>query len=585
MTPLGHGDCLALPMIRLLREKLSLRLAVLFLLASLVPAAVIAAVTLAQFERSLRADAERRQELLSSVVEDLFWDTVADADEKLTTVARLLASELEDREVGAFDMSNGIYRDTVIGRLEALVEPAGAFLELQYFASDFQNNAQFVALAQQRHLDNDPTTQQALIQANMEAPLVQSPVLRGAPYRDPLFQLYEGFPTLRLSRPMRDPVGTTGALLAYVDFQGFSATLERLAGEAMEIRVADGAGLELVRHGPPMDAPLVHRRDLRDGEGEATELFVEVAAPMDTLAEPLARLRRRVLSFALVAGGVAAGISLWFSTRVTRPIARLRRAAEALEGGALDARAGVERDDEIGALGAAFDRMAGALARLDAAKSEFLGNVSHELRTPLTSLRLTVANVLEGVTGEVPAAQREALDRVRRELDRLSSLVDDLLELARLEAGGAEPHLARVDLAALAAECVEALGPAAAARQVNLEVAGAGAVRGDAGMLRRVLWNLLDNAIKFSPPGGPVRVELEPGGLRVVDQGPGQVPVDAFERFRQGQGPAGKPGGAGLGLAIVARLVALQGGRVAVREDEGGTALEVTLEPWPEDRA
>jgi signal transduction histidine kinase len=575
-------------MLHALRSRLSLRLASLFLLASLVPALGIGVMTLAHLERSVERDSKRRLDLLAEVVEDLLGDAIAGAEEKLTTVARLLESELAEREVGVFSEENASFRDTVLARLEALVEPAETFLELQVFAAaggapSFVGLAQQMAVAQgkldfpgvgQRNLEN--------AQSNLRAPIVQAPLTTRVPHREDAVVLREGFATLGISRPIAEPGGGSGALVAYVDFSALAATLARLAGDGAALRVVDREGTLLAAAGDASgDAAqrIVRMRTVGEDARAPAGWRIEVSESAERVREPIERLRLWLASGFGLAALVALALSLAFSSHVTRPISALRRAAQAMELGDLKARSGIRGLDEIGTLGAAFDSMAAALERLDEAKSQFLGNVSHELRTPLTSLRLSVGNLLDGVTGEVAPAQREVLERVRRELTRLSTLVDDLLELARLEAGGAAPRMERVELPALARDCLEAMAPRAAERGVRLSLAGTGHARADPAMLRRVLWNLIDNGIKFTPAGGTVRVLVSDGALEVSDDGPGGVPKDAFERFRQGTRGGAKPEGVGLGLAIVAELVALQGGSIEVAEGAPhGTVFRVRLE-------
>ena len=578
----GTGLASTTGMLKLVRSRLSVRLALLFLAASLAPVLGVGYLTLVQLERAVQREARQRQELLAAVVEDLLLDAADRAREKLITLGRLVSSELAAREVGAFDLHNDAYRDTVVERLSALIEPPGLFLELQYFASGKAtgDEPRFVAQAQQlevaqsqRRSPDFPAGNFLILEDNRAAPLVQEPVNLGTPYRERAFAVHEGFPTLRLSQPIPEPTGGTGALVAYVDFSELRRTLERLAGEDAAIRVTDASGTILTEVGSVQGERLTRARTVRDSSWR-----IEVAESYERVRAPLARMRWRILPWIGGAALFAVWASLFFSTRITRPLARLRRAAEALEAGDLEARAEVAREDEIGLLGAAFDRMASALHELDSAKSEFIGNVSHELRTPLTSLRLSVANLLDGVTGELPPAQRETLGRVRRELDHLSVLVDDLLELARLEAGVVTPAREQVDLAALARDCVEALAPAARAAGIELSVAGQGEAHADPEMLRRVLLNLLDNGVKFTPRGGGVWVRVGQNRLQVADDGPGGVASDAFERFRQGEVDGVKHPGAGLGLSIVARLVELCGGSVSVDSDNG-SVFTVDLSP------
>jgi signal transduction histidine kinase len=289
-----------------------------------------------------------------------------------------------------------------------------------------------------------------------------------------------------------------------------------------------------------------------------------------------ASFRRQTWSWIALAATVAIAASLALSAWLTRPIARLERVAEELAAGNFEATAGLARSDEIGRLGAAFDRMAGALHELDRAKSEFVANVSHELRTPLTSLQLSVANLVDGVVGELDPKQRSTLLRIQGELGRLIRLVNQLLEMARLDAGAVLLNGERIELAELAREVAVSLEPLAGEHAVKIEIEGDGSVLADRSMLQRVLVNLLDNAIKYSPSRGTVRIVIGPDGFRVQDQGPGIDTSFAFEAFRQGQQHGVKNPGAGLGLAIVRRLVELNEGSIRV-ESGAGAGLVVEL--------
>jgi two-component system heavy metal sensor histidine kinase CusS len=222
--------------------------------------------------------------------------------------------------------------------------------------------------------------------------------------------------------------------------------------------------------------------------------------------------------------------------------------------------------------------MAAALAELDRAKSEFVGNVSHELRTPLTSMKLGLANLLDGVVGGLEPAQRTALARVQSELERLIALVNQLLEMARLDAGAVVPRSEPVELAPLARSVAESLAPLAAERGIDVRVEGAGTVRADPSMLRRVLLNLLDNALKFAPAGSAVTVRVGPRGLRVEDHGPGLDPDVAFRSFRQGAQDGVRNPGVGLGLAIVKRLIELEGGSVRIERPASGSGTILAVE-------
>ena len=578
-------------MLRLFNSRLLVRLTVLFLVAGLTPALGGGWLALRALEGSVLREAERRQETFAGLCASLVETSIERAEEKLATIARLMARELSEKKVGDYAESNVRYKDAVLARLRQLVVPRDAFaqagdvfLELQYFAAG--EEPQFVAQVQepayeaaQRELPAYEERAQLQILSNVASDLVQTPFREGAPSRAPALDTYQGYTTLAISQPVGvGPGGASlGVLIGYVDFAELERGLRAAAGTDWSVRIRDGRGTELAALGEA--GPDSIGVDAAIGD---TGWSSSVREPRARVEEPLRRLRRQVLWGVGIALLLALVLSLALSSWITRPVERLRAAAEAMERGDLAARARIGRSDEIGRLGAAFDRMAAALHRLDEAKSEFVGNVSHELRTPLTSMRLSVANLLDGVVGELDGRQRGALERVQRELERTIELVDDLLEMARLEAGVVEPRREPVDLAALARECAEALERPASARGIALEVRGEGGASADRGMLRRVVTNLLENAIKFSPEGGRVEIRAGEDELRVSDQGPGVQDAGVFEKFRQGRQEGVKNPGVGLGLAMVAKLVQLHGGSVRVeRAALGGAEFVVCLREAP----
>lgn len=223
--------------------------------------------------------------------------------------------------------------------------------------------------------------------------------------------------------------------------------------------------------------------------------------------------------------------------------------------------------------------------KLDALKSEFVATVSHDLRTPLTLMR-GYATMLSMV-GSLTEKQREFLVKILGTIDSMAHLVDNLLDLGRIEAG-VGLKLEAVEVAAVIRDVVAACRAQAVNKQIGLEVEmadGMVPIEADATLLRQAVANLLDNALKFTQPGGRVRVQASQGGGRqhvsVEDSGIGIAPADQarlFEKFyRPGQGEAGRERGAGLGLAIVKSIVDQHGGRVMV-ESQLGSGSRFTLE-------
>jgi PAS domain S-box-containing protein len=232
-------------------------------------------------------------------------------------------------------------------------------------------------------------------------------------------------------------------------------------------------------------------------------------------------------------------------------------------------------------------RVREAAAELERAKSEFLSSVSHELRTPLTSILGYTALLREDTEGVVDAGNH--IDVIERNARRQLRLVEDLLSIARIQAGEFEVHRCPVDLAEVVRLGVEAMRPAAKEAGLRLESDCVQPVRvcGDADRLDQVLANLLTNAIKFTPRGGRVAVQLttsaEEAVLTVTDTGPGIQPQERarlFERlFRGDDVKRLQVSGAGLGLAIARSIVEAHDGTIEARTDPecGGATFELAL--------
>ncbi len=225
------------------------------------------------------------------------------------------------------------------------------------------------------------------------------------------------------------------------------------------------------------------------------------------------------------------------------------------------------------------------LRRLQRIRSEFVDNLSHELRTPLTNVRLlteTLTRDLEETT--VPARVRERVARIDVETGHLVQMVNELLDLSRIESGGARLYLDLVDVADVVRAASERLALFAERQGVHLETALAQdvpLVNGDAERLGQVLLNLLHNAVKFSPAGGSVTIRAAAHDGRVLvevaDQGPGIAAADRariFERFyKTDRARVRGRGGTGLGLAIARHIVEGHGGRIWVESEEGAGAV------------
>jgi signal transduction histidine kinase len=301
-----------------------------------------------------------------------------------------------------------------------------------------------------------------------------------------------------------------------------------------------------------------------------------------------------IRQYALWALGALSVISLgagWFiSGQVLKPIDRIRAVADQIRATDLSRRIELQGpDDELRRLAATFDGMLDRLEDAWTAQQQFLADASHELRNPLAVIR---ANVDRALANPGPGGEhlQRAAEVTQRTTERMTDLVNDLLALARGQ--DATGSRAPVDLAVLVAETVEELRAAARA-DLRVRVSRVPPVRGDATALQRAVANLVDNAVRHSPPGGVVEVTVEGDDqtvrVLVADQGPGVAPEHAehlFRRFyRADDSRARAGGGAGLGLAIVRQIAEAHGGTVRLASPGGPGATFVIQLPAASDAA
>jgi two-component system sensor histidine kinase MprB len=321
---------------------------------------------------------------------------------------------------------------------------------------------------------------------------------------------------------------------------------------------------------------------VRAGSGQALIL----AQPLTETDRTLGKLGGVLFVFGAL-GVLAAMLAGWLVARNgLRPVRRLTHTVERIAETEDLTPLRVEGDDEVARLATAFNQMLLALGASRDRQRRLVADASHELRTPLTSLRtnLDLLRQAEGNTALPAEARLELLDDVRGQIEELSALVGDLVELARDEP---MTHVvAQVDLADVVDRAVTRVRRRA--QGISFDIATEPwVVVGDSSSLERAVTNLLDNASKWSPSGGTVTVRLSEGALVVDDQGTGVAESDRphiFERFFRSDESRAMPG-SGLGLAIVRQVVDRHGGRIDVAESPEGGARFVLWLPGVEARS
>jgi two-component system sensor histidine kinase MprB len=313
------------------------------------------------------------------------------------------------------------------------------------------------------------------------------------------------------------------------------------------------------------------------GHGRAVQAARSLSEVDDTLS------RLTLILIAVSAGGIglALGLGLLVARTAMGPVARLTAAAEHVARTRdLSRRIQAGGRDELASLARSFNTMLAALERSLAAQRQLVADASHELRTPLTSLRTNV-EVLAESERLAPAERERLLADVTAQLEELTALVADLVDLARDEEQPQACEDVRFDQVAEAAIARAARHWPELRFEARLEPA---LVHGDPARLDRAVANLLANAAQWSPAGGPVEVELEGGELRVRDHGPGFDPADldhVFDRFYRSPAARGRPG-SGLGLAIVRQVAETHGGSVeAANAVDGGASVRLRLPALP----
>jgi two-component system sensor histidine kinase GlrK len=332
---------------------------------------------------------------------------------------------------------------------------------------------------------------------------------------------------------------------------------------------------------------------------ELIRIREEMIAQKTATARDKASAAADVVGWLTLAGiGVAVSLSYINARRVSHPLKRLVRELHLVGKGEFRRHVDVRSPAEVAELMRAFNWMAARLAKLDEMKEGFIAHISHELRTPLTAIREGTALLQEEIPGPLSAAQREVVDIVRDHCERLYRFLSSVLDLSKMEAGMMEYIRVPSDLRAMLERSVQMVQLSAQRKGIRLEVVCSSAlplVSVDEGRMQQVFDNLLSNALKFTPPGGIIRVsaacegEARRGGpwveIRVSDTGIG-IPADeverVFEKFYQSPQHRQEGGrGTGLGLAIARHVVEAHGGRIWAESQVGRGSTFIILLPLP----
>ena len=312
-----------------------------------------------------------------------------------------------------------------------------------------------------------------------------------------------------------------------------------------------------------------------------------VGRPMDNIASAQGALLQTLLVVGPLTLLLSAGGGLFLARRAMKPIDRMVQTAREIEETDLAGRIDVRSDDELGRLGRTINAMLDRLERAFTRQRQFTADASHELRTPLSVIE---AEATLALRRERSAEDyRAALATIAEEAVGMNRLIDQLLSLARADEGGSRFVVELLDLTALCAEVVNALKPVGDERGVLVRLAdeGLATVRGDRVQLRRLIANLVENAIRYTEGGGTVTasVAVDDGKARLTvrDTGIGIPPEHLphlFERFyRVHLARSREDGGAGLGLALCKAIVDAHGGSIGVESEDGvGTVFTVTLQ-------
>lgn len=305
-------------------------------------------------------------------------------------------------------------------------------------------------------------------------------------------------------------------------------------------------------------------------------------SPVQEMVESLSQVQRQLITVFLLVAVIALTVALIFSQVITRPISSLNATIRKMAKGDLSVRTKVRGSGELRELAESYNAMAAKLESIDQSRSQFVSNASHELKTPMATMKILLETMMyqPDMPGELRA---EFMQDMNHEIDRLTSIITDLLTLTQGDDHAATLNLEEVDVSALAEETLRRLHATAEQRSLELQenIQPGCVLQADRSKLGQIIYNLTENALKYTPDGGHVSVRLYVTGgellLEVEDDGVGIPKEDQahiFDRFyRVDKARSRETGGTGLGLSIVRQMVTLHGGAITVDSEPGKGSL------------
>src|SRR5207244_7470819 len=380
------------------------------------------------------------------------------------------------------------------------------------------------------------------------------------------------------------------------DYEKFIGVVTRVIDQIRRGKAAEGRDLQLKEAGPLAD------RLERVTNQLVNKAEADMVASIEAGESTYARSRWIVVGFAIGSIGLALVLGYAISWSLIEPVKRMDDRLREIAAGDFSRHVSVGNRDELGTLAANLNRMSDELGRLydqlEAAnrhKSEFLANMSHELRTPLNAVIGFSDVLLERMFGEINPKQAEYLDDILASGRHLLSLINDILDLSKIEAGRQELELAPFDLPLTLENALTLVRERATRHGITLDLAIDGRLgpsAGDERKVKQIVLNLLSNSVTFTPAGGRIGLRATSADdaveISVSDTGIGIAPDDQeaiFEEFRQvGASSSSKHEGTGLGLTLARKLVELHGGRIWLQSEVGkGSTFTFSLpeRPWP----